>query len=139
MYNCIKIIIFSTVWDNSVLYIEKIICRAFSFNSFLMQPFRHFHSTSILSQQSQFCFKNSSYIYFSFTIYFLFCGAHAQKYKVNLVGHIIMLMDILNSNLSYLSYVSGKVLGGNSQNFLQKFVKFFLTLRWFYKVIIHRK
>jgi len=29
--------------------------------------------------------------------------------------------------------------GGNSQNFLRKFVRFFLTLKYFYRVIIHRK
>jgi hypothetical protein len=29
--------------------------------------------------------------------------------------------------------------GGNSQNFLRKFVIFFLTLRCFYRVVIHRK
>jgi len=29
--------------------------------------------------------------------------------------------------------------GGNSQNFLRKFVIFFLTLRCFYGVVIHRK
>jgi len=29
--------------------------------------------------------------------------------------------------------------GGNSQNFLRKFVRFFQTFRCFYKAIIHRK
>jgi len=29
--------------------------------------------------------------------------------------------------------------GGNSQNFLHKFVRFFLTLKCFYGVVIHRK
>ncbi len=29
--------------------------------------------------------------------------------------------------------------GGNSQNFLGKFVRFFITLRWFYRVGIDRK
>jgi len=32
-----------------------------------------------------------------------------------------------------------RALGGNSQNFLSKFVRFFVTLRCFYKVVIHRK
>jgi len=32
-----------------------------------------------------------------------------------------------------------KTQGGNSQNFLRKFVRFFLTLRCFYRVVIHRK
>jgi len=29
--------------------------------------------------------------------------------------------------------------GGNSQNFLSKFVRFFVTLRCFYRVVINRK
>jgi len=29
--------------------------------------------------------------------------------------------------------------GGNSQNFLGKFVRFFVTLRCFYRVVIHKK
>jgi len=29
--------------------------------------------------------------------------------------------------------------GGNSQNFLEKFVRFFVTFRCFYGVVIHRK
>jgi len=33
----------------------------------------------------------------------------------------------------------GKILGGNSQNFLGKFLRFFVTLRCFYWVVIHRK
>jgi len=32
-----------------------------------------------------------------------------------------------------------KQLGGNSQNFLDKYVRFFVTLRCFYRVVIHRK
>jgi len=32
-----------------------------------------------------------------------------------------------------------KVPGGNSQNFLCKFVRFFLNLKCFYRVVIHRK
>ncbi len=32
-----------------------------------------------------------------------------------------------------------RVRGGNSQNFLHKFVRFFLTLKCFYRVDIHRK
>jgi len=31
------------------------------------------------------------------------------------------------------------VLCGNSQNFLSKFVRFFVTLRFFYGVVSHRK
>jgi len=32
-----------------------------------------------------------------------------------------------------------KSLGGNSQNSLGKFVRFFVTLRDFYRVVVHRK
>jgi hypothetical protein len=32
-----------------------------------------------------------------------------------------------------------RILGGNSQNVLCKFVRFFITLRHFYGVVIHRK
>jgi len=38
----------------------------------------------------------------------------------------------------FLSY-RAKNLGGNSQNFLGKFLRFFETLRCFYTVVIHRK
>ncbi len=32
-----------------------------------------------------------------------------------------------------------KTMGGNSQNFLCKFVRFFLTLKCFYRVVINKK
>ncbi len=32
-----------------------------------------------------------------------------------------------------------KCLGGNSQNFLRKFVRFFFILKCFYRVVVHRK
>jgi len=34
---------------------------------------------------------------------------------------------------------SFEALGGNSQNFLGKFIRLFVTLRCFYRVVIHRK
>jgi len=53
--------------------------------------------------------------------------------------------DILQARFASGGLISGSgqfslsAQGGNSQNFLHKFIIFFLTLRCFYKAIIHRK
>ncbi len=58
------------------------------------------------------------------------------KFKsINLLDlHFVQVYLCSCSAQSYLM-----ILGGNSQNFLQKFVRFFLTLKCFYRVVIHRK
>jgi len=47
--------------------------------------------------------------------------------------------DCENNRFKYFKLVTCVIQGGNSQNFLGKFVKFFLTLRCFYGVVIHIK
>jgi len=41
--------------------------------------------------------------------------------------------------VNIILWINNKALGGNSQNFLSKFVIFFVTLRCSYGVAIHRK
>jgi len=62
--------------------------------------------------------------------------------KLKLTSYLSQALD-----LEYLSiigilisvYLDVKTLGRNSQNFLRKFVRFFVTLKCFYGVVIHRK
>jgi len=45
------------------------------------------------------------------------------------------------SKVGRFKFISGthfNILGGNSQNFLRKFVRFFLTLKCLYGVVIHK-
>jgi len=51
----------------------------------------------------------------------------------------ILVLQCLTGKYSASKIFSPKAMGENSQNFLGKFVRFFVTLRYFYGVVIHIK
>jgi len=55
--------------------------------------------------------------------------------------HQKITKNILNSSQTLTNTSGGPdtYLGGNSQNFLRKFVRFFVSSRCFFGVVIHRK
>ncbi len=59
--------------------------------------------------------------------------ASADPNVVDLAGN----SPVISTSVKYISLTG--MLGGNSQNFLQKFVRFFLTFKCFYGLVIHRK
>jgi len=58
---------------------------------------------------------------------------------LNIASEIGIFSPLVTKIKRKLYFRNATKLGGNSQNFLGKFVRFFITLRRFYIEVIHRK
>jgi hypothetical protein len=65
-------------------------------------------------------------------------GKHSFSLQVRL-KLIVMVFPDFKSHMNVSPINSVRNLGWNSQNFLPKFLRFFLTLKCYYGLVIHRK